>query len=645
MIRSVLIALSALTTESLIMNFVNPKSLYLLLLIPLLLLLYMLKLRRKTYVVSSGLLWEQAIEDMKANTLFQRLRRNLLLPLQVIFLALAVLALARPFWRGTAHLARNVILVIDGSASMKATDSGKTRFELAKSVAEKMVDNLSDDNRMMIIEATSSLRTISGFTADKLQLKNALDEMRPTDTLADLGSAIQLASSIARDARWSEVFLLSDGAGRDTLPPVPAADSGDVDGQIRFVGFGEEDADNVGITALEIAGSFADPSELQVFISLQNFSDDKKWPLLLELYRDENLIDVRELNLSPQERRSVVFDGITGRSGGTITAVIDIDDDLDVDNRAYSILTEPDALQVLLVSTGNRFIEAAIRTASARIQLSTKKSEEYSNDEGYDVVVFDGFIPDNLPTGGAIFVNPDSDLPFSELVSHSDDPAIIDWDRSHPVMRFVDISNLRVDRSSNYEMPSWMKPLVESDKGTLAWLGEHEGQRIIVLPFEIQPRPSNNFPVMHVFPAFISNSLTWLSGTGAESAHRQVEPGKPIRFSLPVAIADQTMTVKKPDGREVEVRPKDKNFIFTDTDQIGIYEIAGRDFSEKFAVSLLNESESDIKPADKLEIAGQEIVSSSISTVSNREIWSILVLAALILLAVEWWVYHRRVLV
>jgi len=625
------------------MNFVKPTYLYLLLLIPLLLLLYVLKLRRKTYVVSSNLLWEQAIEDMKANTLFQRLRRNLLLPLQVIFLTLAVLALARPFWRGTVDAAQNIILIIDGSASMKATDVGRTRFEAAKSVAEKMVDNLSDGNRMMIIEATSSLRTISGFTADKMQLRNALDEMRPTDTPTDLSSAIQLALSMAKDARRSEVFLLSDGAGMNVQSLTAARDSGNNGGQIRFIGFGEKDVDNVGITALEVAQSFAVPSELQVFISLQNFSNVRKWPLLLELYRDENLIDVRELNLPPREQRSVVFDGVAGRSGGVIKAVIDIDDDLYVDNRAYCILDEPGALKVLLISTGNRFLEAAIRTTSARIQLFVEKPEDYSVGAEYDVVIFDGFIPDNLPDRGMVFVNPESDLPFAKMTSYSDDPAIIDWDTSHPVMRFVDLSNLRVDKSANYDMPSWMKPLVESDKGTLAWLGERDGQRIIVLPFEIQPRPSNNLPMLYAFPAFISNALIWLAGIDADS--RQVKPGDPIRLSLPAAAGDQSVTVKKPDGEEIESYPKDKNIIFAGTDQTGIYEIIGESFSEKFAVSLLDESESDIEPADKIEIGGQEIVSSSISTVSNREIWASLVLTALILLAVEWWVYHRRVLV
>ena len=631
------------------MSFLKPTSLYLLLLIPLLLLLYVLKLRRKTYVVSSCLLWEQAIEDMKANTLFQRLRRNLLLPLQIIFLTLAILALARPFWRGTANVAQNIILIIDGSASMKATDAGESRFEAAKLAAAKMVDDLSDGDRMMIIEAVFSPRIVSGFTSDKLQLQDVLDTMRPADTSTDLGSAIQLASSVAKDMQRSEIFLLSDGV---MLPRAGKEELGYIGTRIHFIGFGRKNADNVGITTLEIGQSPANPSEYQVFVALQNFSDVEKRPLLLELHHNENLIDVRELSLPPGERRSIIFDGLEYVEG-SIKIEIDIDDDLDVDDRAYYVLSEPDVVRILLVSAGNVFLEKAIRTASARIQLFMQDPEEYfgveqvANSSGreYDVVIFDGFTPDDLPGKNMIFVNPGADLPFGKLLSHNDNPTVIDWDRAHPVMRFVDLSNLQVSRSYNYEMPPWMKPLVESDTGTLAWLGERDGRMTIVLPFEIQPRPSNNFPMLAAFPIFVSNALNWLAGTDAESSLRQVSPGAPMKFSLPSAIVDQTVIVRNPDGDEVKLRPKDGSVVFNDTDMVGIYEVIGDGFAEKFAVNLLDESESDIEPVEKMEIAGQEIVSSTASVMSNREIWASLVLVALALLAVEWWVYHRRVLV
>ena len=56
-------------------------------------LLYILRLRRRETVVSSNFLWQQILRDNEANTPWQRLRRNILLLLQLIILALLVLAL------------------------------------------------------------------------------------------------------------------------------------------------------------------------------------------------------------------------------------------------------------------------------------------------------------------------------------------------------------------------------------------------------------------------------------------------------------------------------------------------------------------------------------------------------------------------
>jgi hypothetical protein len=109
--------------------------------------------------------------------------------------------------------------------------------------------------------------------------------------------------------------------------------------------------------------------------------------------------------------------------------------------------------------------------------------------------------------------------------------------------------------------------------------------------------------------------------------------------------ADQVVMVKKPDGSEKVSKVSSGRIVFDDTGTVGIYEVTGKDFTEKFAVNLLDETESNIKPADRIEFAGQEVVSSAISTVRDREIWGSLVLVALVLLAVEWWVYHRRILV
>src|SRR2546421_81119 len=133
------------------MSFFNP--LYLLAAIPiagLIVLMYILKLRRRDVVVSSTFLWQQVIRDVQANAPFQKLRKNLLLLLQLITILLLVLVIARPFWRGKGIGGRSVVIVIDTSASMGAKDVRPSRLEEAKKEALKVVNEMRPEDQMMV---------------------------------------------------------------------------------------------------------------------------------------------------------------------------------------------------------------------------------------------------------------------------------------------------------------------------------------------------------------------------------------------------------------------------------------------------------------------------------------------------------------
>src|SRR6202167_3127305 len=98
--------------------------------VPALLILYFLKLRRREVPVPSTLLWRRAVQDLQVNSPFQRLRKNLLLLLQMLLLAALLLALARPILNYSPGAGPRTIILIDRSASMSADDmpGGKPRL-------------------------------------------------------------------------------------------------------------------------------------------------------------------------------------------------------------------------------------------------------------------------------------------------------------------------------------------------------------------------------------------------------------------------------------------------------------------------------------------------------------------------------------
>src|SRR6266566_8295248 len=158
------------------MGVLLPAALALLALAVPIIIFYMLRLRRDEAPVSSSMLWRRALLDRTANAPWRRLRRNLLLLLQLLLLLLLVFSLARPFVFTDTVASGNIVVVLDASASMQATDEagGKSRFDRARDEASALVDGLGSDSRMTIIWAGPSAQTVASTSADKSALHAAL---------------------------------------------------------------------------------------------------------------------------------------------------------------------------------------------------------------------------------------------------------------------------------------------------------------------------------------------------------------------------------------------------------------------------------------------------------------------------------------
>jgi len=142
-------------------------------LIPIVVLLYILKLRRTEIVIPSTMLWLKSLQDVTANAPFQRLRKNLLLLLQILVLLALVFALSRPFVKAEGMRGSNVAVIIDRSASMQTREDGGTRLDLAKEAALEMVDNLRGGDRMMVVTFENSADVLLELTDDRRRLRDA----------------------------------------------------------------------------------------------------------------------------------------------------------------------------------------------------------------------------------------------------------------------------------------------------------------------------------------------------------------------------------------------------------------------------------------------------------------------------------------
>src|SRR5580693_518750 len=163
--------------------------------------LYFLKLRRRPVRVPSTILWRRSLEDLHVNSLFQRLRRNLLLFLQLLAVALAMLALAGPRMKGSSGQGQRFVLLIDSSASMAATDVAPSRLAKAKTAAKKVVTEMDADDLAMVIRFDDSAQVVSNYTGDRRALLQRIDSIEASQSTTSLREGLQVAAGLANPSK------------------------------------------------------------------------------------------------------------------------------------------------------------------------------------------------------------------------------------------------------------------------------------------------------------------------------------------------------------------------------------------------------------------------------------------------------------
>ncbi|MBI1927543.1 BatA domain-containing protein [Candidatus Poribacteria bacterium] len=629
------------------MRFLNPSAFYLFGLIPVVALLHFLKLRRKRHVVPSVMLWLEAIEDMKANVPFQRLRNSLLLPLQILFLLIAIGGVARPALRQTGTLSAQSIVIVDTSASMQATDLGKSRLDVAKTEALKLMDRLTGDGRMMIMDTSRPPRNIrQPFTSDQAKLRQTIADLPAQYTSPDLKAVFDSAQVYASTPD-TQVFFISDNF--ENLP---------VSSHLHRIGVGER-SDNVGIVQFSVTRDANQPNLYQCLVGLQSFADTpQEFHARLEI--EGHWIDDAAVVLSAKETKSIVlpFDD-AGFDGQVVSVRLDIDDDLVADNVASAILHPPSKWKVLLVTDREQPLLTAMLKTNSHVNLNQIQPQDYHGLGESDIVIFDQFVPEALPEGNAIFLNPLNGLPFMPVEKNRQPTRVIDQNRTHPVMRDVSLIDLSVKESLNCQLPIWGIPLVETTQQTpLIWLGEDGDRKVIVFafnPFDLKVSPFALFEQsIASAPILISQCLEWLAPAPGPIQPDAVKTGEPVSIRLDHPDEVERVAVQSPDGTQANLTGKPSQIIFTETDQIGVYTVFvdGQPLG-RFAVNLLNAQESDLSPPQLVEgdgeitdanMNGEQMQPEPQSQIRvNREIWGYAAFFALSLLVVEWWVYHRNV--
>lgn len=681
------------------MPLITPLALLGLLFIPAVVAMYLLKLRREPTVVPSTLLWQRLVADVEANAPWQRLRRSLLFLLQLLLVAILVLLAARPFVERPAGLAGDIVLVVDTSASMTATDVQPNRLAAAKQAALDALRDLPAGGRVSVVEAGQTARIVAAGSTDLGRIRQAIDSIRPTSARGDLADALELASELASQAGDAEVLVATDAA----LATIPTTA---VDAPVRVLRVGDDRGRrNQAIVALAVRTA---PSAVtrSVFVSVANL-DLEMAARRLELWGDGSLIESRAVDMDPQQRTDVIIDDVPRAIGvievrlvgGEGTHPAAAPDQLAADDRAWAVVPPDRERNVLVVGEGDPYLETAL-SFLPNVRLFGLSPSDYpkgalrTDGTDWDLIIFEGTVPADPPDVPTLLIAPPKSSEIVEVTGKLTNPGIGSLSPDEPILRYVDLSTTHIAEAARLELPAWARTVIPGPRGApLLLTGVRAGLPTAVLAF--QPRLSD-LPLQVAFPLLVANLTGELMGGSAAPAEA-VKPGDPV--TLPVPSGAAGLRVERPDGSVVELAPGTAgaaSVTFTQTDLLGVYTampvaaaeasgspnagatpspvvtaspapsgsgspapaLSGTDPNApiRFAVDLFDVAESTITPGspDAIEKLGRAAVVPGASAAPGEpgavpverpaardELWIPIVLVVLVGLCVEWTLYHR----
>jgi hypothetical protein len=605
--------------------------------------LYILKLRRRVVAVPFSPLWERILRDKEATSLFSKLKRILSLLLQLALLALLVLALGDPRAAESLLKGRTVVVLVDSSASMQATDaSPHDRLGAAKEEVKKIIRGLGGADRMLVAQMDAMVTPLGPMTGDTSALERELDAVHATDARADFPRALRFATDVLRGVDGGEIVVVSDGVLGEAADASGAVHLGGA--KLSYVQVGK-DGKNVGITQFSVRRYPLDKSRYEVMLELTNTSAAPE-DVELQLLGDGALVDLTKLRLQPGERLPRFYPQLSGASRTLEAKIARVDgthDDLPADDHAYALLPERHRARVLVVTEGNTYLEAAL-LLDEYLDVTDVAPKGYADAVGkgdWDAVIFDGVTPAELPKANALYLDPRGPGAPVKVEAELKNPGFDKIDRKHPVVRFLDLDDVNVAAGHKLVGESGDKVVGASDNGASPLLvaGTRGGYKFVALGFDVR---DSDLPLRTAWPLFVLDCINWFSDEDAQylSSFRTGEV-----WRIPVAAGIAQATLKHPDGTTEPVPVHEGRAVLLGQ-QAGFYELSAGEQTTTFAANLLDAGESAIAPQANLTVDGKtagEITGFHVGV--RREIWIYLLLAAALLTALEWATYHRRMTV
>lgn len=593
------------------MGFTNLWPLFLLITIPLLILLYILKRKYREEVISSTLLWNEVYKNTRANTPWEKLRKNIMLLLQIIILLLLILSLMRPFLNFGGKTYKNIILVIDNTASMSAEYGDGTRLDEAKKLAKEFLASTKDDTNTYIIAFDGNSNLLQNGDFDKEVSNDIISSISQSYNSGDINETLSFVKAIGEGIEEDyEVIAITD---KDFS-------LGDVNGKIVSLA-------NSGVNASidNISHKFLEDSERVIATITNRGTGDYQGDF--SLYDGEELISVEALDLKEGENKTLTFD-LSSIKSETLRGELSRKDMIAGDNTYNHVVGKKKVNKVLIVTEQNLFLEKAFSNIQNTEVYKTNNASNLTSADNYDLYVFDGVTPDIIPSKGSIlFINPSSNE-FFNVTSGGEGgeaKAVIG-----EVSKYLEDTTFTAAKYNSIEIPYYGKGFLNIDEDFIGFKGEVDGRKIAALSFDLH---NSDFPLKKEFPILMYELGENLISSGMVYSSNYKAGEKIIAKGLSL---DSNITLTYPNGDTEEITSGDE---IKEDSQIGVYRLETQDEKELFSVNFPSEKEGNTNVSNISE--SENVVSSKADLKRGLNLYPLIIILAIAVVAFEWIMYKR----
>lgn len=593
------------------MGFTNLWPLFLLITIPLLVLLYILKRKYREEVISSTLLWNEVYKNTRANTPWEKLRKNIMLLLQIIILLLLIFSLMKPFLNFGGKSYKNIILLIDNTASMSAEYGDGTRLEEGKKLAKEFLASTKDDTNTYIISYDGDSKLLQNGEFNKEISNEIISDISQSYNTGDISESLSFIKAIGEGIEEEyEVIAFTD---KDFS-------LGDVNGKIVSLANSGVNAsiDNVSHKFLE--------DKVRVIATVTNrgsgdYAGD------FSLYDGEELLSVTSLELKESESRTLTFDLPTIKSE-VLKGELSRKDMILEDNTYNHVVGKKKVNKVLIVTEQNLFLEKAFSSIENTEVYKTNSTSNLTSADKYDLYVFDNVTPDVIPSEGSLlFINPSSNEYFNVISGGEggEAKAVIG-----EVSKYLEDTTFTAAKYNSIEIPYYGRGFLNIDEDYIGFKGEVDGRKIAALSFDLH---DSDFPLKKEFPILVYDLGENMISSGMVYKSNFKAGDKIIARGL---SSENNILLTYPNGETLELKSGDE---VKEDNQLGVYKLNVLEEKELFSVNFPSEKESNTSISNISE--SENIVKAKADLKRGLNISPLLILLAMGIVAFEWIMYKR----